>query len=118
MLVALIRSGGIPVTEQPDLPDPSSDAWAKVECDIAVWVPCPLGFPPGYDRERWAWKSDGEREQQLRSLTHADDPDAVRPPVVDEVKTERAIPDIDELGQVTTIVPVTGRAGAEGWSQS
>jgi hypothetical protein len=218
------------VTEQADWPDPSSDTWARVEYDIAVWVPCPPGFPPGYDRERWAqmyasnfwkrpgltysdldiamlaarlaeihrdtyghipchqafihlpdprlsplpvylatWKSAGGRDEQLRALTHADDPEAVRPPIVDQIQTEglgaglralvhlpvegeagaiygalsyawrvedygtdlrlftvcrdlgrlqRAMPDIEELGWVTTIVPLTGQVGTEGWSSS
>ena len=136
------------VSEQADWPDPSSDTFAKVAYDIAVWVPCPPAFPPGYDRDRWArecaaafwkrpgltytdmdvalladrlsgihrdtyghvpchlafihlpdprlmplpvylatWKPEGERDEQLRALTHADDPAAVRPPIIDEVRT-------------------------------
>ena len=42
------------MSEQTDWPDPSSDTFAQVEYDIAVWVPCPPAFPPGYDRESWA----------------------------------------------------------------
>lgn len=133
-----------------DWPDPSSDSWAQVEYDIAVWVPCPPGFPPGYDRDSWArlyaesfwkrpgltytdleiatlatglaeihrdtyghipchqafihlpdprltplpvylatWKSEGDRDEQLRALTHATDPGAVRAPVIDEVQARQ-----------------------------
>jgi hypothetical protein len=35
------------------------------------------------------WESDGERDAQLRMLTHADDPGAVEPPIVDEFTTDR-----------------------------
>lgn len=137
------------MSEQEDWPDPSSDAVARVEYDVAVWIPCPPGFPPGYDRQGWAqmfaegfwkrpglsytdmdiallaarlteihqetyghipchqafihlpdprltplpvyvatWKSDGERDEQLRAMTHATDPGSVRAPVIDEITTE------------------------------
>lgn len=211
--------------EQPDWPDPSSDAFARVEYDIAVWVPCPPAFPPGYDRDSWAqacaeafwkrpglsytdmdiallaaklaeihrdtyghipchlafihlpdprltplpvyvatWKAEGDRDEQLRAMTHASDPAAVRAPIVDEFRTEklgtglrtllhlpvegseeqiygalsyawriegyqtdlriftacrdlgrlqRAIPDIDDLARVTTIVPLPGAASTQ-----
>jgi len=35
------------------------------------------------------WESDGERDAQLRMLTHADDPGVVEPPIVDEFSTDR-----------------------------
>lgn len=54
------------MTERESWPDPSSEAVARVEYDIAVWVPCPPGFPPGWNRQRWAqmyaenfWKRPG-----------------------------------------------------------
>jgi hypothetical protein len=35
------------------------------------------------------WQSIGDRDSQLRTLVHADDPAAMEPPVVEEVRTER-----------------------------
>lgn len=35
------------------------------------------------------WEAVGERTAQLRALTHADDPEVIQPPVVDEFATER-----------------------------
>lgn len=35
------------------------------------------------------WESHGEQDAQLRILTHADDPGAVEPPIVDEFSTDR-----------------------------
>jgi hypothetical protein len=35
------------------------------------------------------WQPLGDRDDQLRRLVHADDPAAVEPPIVEEVRTER-----------------------------
>jgi hypothetical protein len=35
------------------------------------------------------WEMQGEREQQLRALAHADEPQAIEPPVVELFTTER-----------------------------
>jgi hypothetical protein len=34
------------------------------------------------------WQSLGDRDSQLRALVHADDPAAVEPPIIEEVRTE------------------------------
>jgi len=28
--------------------------WVSVDCDSRLWIPCPLAFPDGYDRDSWA----------------------------------------------------------------
>jgi len=35
------------------------------------------------------WELEGERDEQLRRLTRADDPEAVEPPIVDEFTTDK-----------------------------
>lgn len=35
------------------------------------------------------WAASGEREAQLRALVHADDPDAMRPPLIEEFRPAR-----------------------------
>jgi hypothetical protein len=38
------------------------------------------------------WEASGEREAQLRALVHADDPEAMRPPVIEEFRPARLDP--------------------------
>jgi hypothetical protein len=35
------------------------------------------------------WELEGERDEQLRALTHADDAEAVEPPIVEEFSTDK-----------------------------
>lgn len=127
----------------------SQKGWVRINYNKNIWIPCPIRFPKGYDRESWAakfaqlwwdksgiahdddagvarltatlkaiheniwgtvpchqayinlpdpllmplavyvgiWEQDGEREVQLRTMTHADDTGAVEPPIVDEFTT-------------------------------
>lgn len=46
---------------QPDLSEDPADTtitselgWARVDCDPRLWIPCPLVFPDGFDRDSWA----------------------------------------------------------------
>lgn len=130
----------------------SKKGWVSIDYDEAVWIPCPPVFPPGIDRESYAWgiarikwdafggkhgrkpsdvpqlaamlseihkgiygkipchlafihlpdprmmplvlyvgvwEARGSKDEQLRMLCHADDPEAVEPPVAEEFTTER-----------------------------
>jgi hypothetical protein len=47
--------------EQPDLSgDPADETvtselgWVRVDVDVRRWIPCPVVFPDGYDRDSWA----------------------------------------------------------------
>jgi hypothetical protein len=47
--------------EQSDLgDDPANETvtsemgWVRVDCDMPLWIPCPLAFPDGYDVDSWA----------------------------------------------------------------
>jgi hypothetical protein len=122
----------------------SKKGWVRTECDLRIWIPCPVGFPEGLDRESWAaesarlrleeagvrksdavhalasmlamihrdsyadvpchqiwiylptvttlplpvyvgiWEMRGGREEQLRELSGAADPQVVRAPVVED----------------------------------
>jgi hypothetical protein len=46
---------------QPDLGEDPADetvtselGWARVDVDVRRWIPCPVVFPDGYDRDSWA----------------------------------------------------------------
>jgi hypothetical protein len=46
---------------QPDLSDDPADetvtselGWVRVDVDVRRWIPLPLAFPDGYDRDSWA----------------------------------------------------------------
>jgi hypothetical protein len=128
----------------------SKKGWVNVAFDQRLWIPCPPGFPEGYDLNSWAatfadgfwqlsglehtdremavlsqllkevqtgtyghiachlvyihlpdprivplpvflgiWEAEGDRDRQLRMLIRADDPKAVEPPIVEEVRTEK-----------------------------
>lgn len=58
-------------------PDPNDDpantradselGWVKIDADLRCWIPCPMGFPDGMDRESWAaemtaawWEQSGQ----------------------------------------------------------
>lgn len=144
------------------------DTYGHIPCHLAfIHLPDPRLAPlPVYVA---SWKSEGDRDEQLRAMTHAGDPEAIRAPIIDEIATgslgtglrvllhlpaeddpnamygalsyawrvdkqqtdlriftvcpdlgrlQRAIPDIDQLAQVTTIVPLPSAAGAEDGSSS
>lgn len=46
------------------------------------------------------WEATGDRTEQLRVLTHADDPTVIEPPLIEEFSTER-------LGTATKVVAYT-----------
>ena len=54
------------------------------------------------------WEAVGERTAQLRALTHADDPELIQPPVVDEFATERLGPGLKTLSYTRKGETVTG----------
>lgn len=54
------------------------------------------------------WEAAGDRTTQLRVLTHADDPGAMEPPLVDEVGTERLGRGIKTLSYTRKGGTVTG----------
>ena len=54
------------------------------------------------------WEAVGDRTAQLRILTHADDPEATQPPLVDEFETERLGPGLKVLCYTRTGETVTG----------
>jgi hypothetical protein len=54
------------------------------------------------------WEAVGDRETQLRILTHADDPEAVQPPLVEEFGTEQLGPGLKTLSYTRKDDTVTG----------
>lgn len=57
--------------EQPDLsPDPADETvtselgWVKADVDASRWIPLPLAFPDGYDRDSWATTAAAAWSQQ------------------------------------------------------
>jgi hypothetical protein len=62
--------------------------YSGIDCQLA-WINLPdprlLPIPVRVG----IWESRGDRDAQLRSLTHADDPAAVEPPIVEAFSTER-----------------------------
>jgi hypothetical protein len=54
------------------------------------------------------WEAVGDREAQLRILTHADDPEAVQPPLVEEFGTEQLGPGLKVLSYTRKDDTVTG----------
>jgi hypothetical protein len=54
------------------------------------------------------WEAVGDRTTQLRVLTHADDPEAMQPPVVDEFGTDRLGPGLKVLAYTKNRDTVTG----------
>jgi hypothetical protein len=63
-------------------------AYSQLPCHMAVihlpspgMVPLLVGFG--------VWEAEGDRVTQLRRLAHADEPDAMEPPIVEECFTEK-----------------------------
>ena len=63
-------------------------AYSQLRCHMAVihlpdprLVPLLVGFG--------VWQAEGDRVTQLRLLAHADEPDAIEPPIVEECFTEK-----------------------------
>jgi hypothetical protein len=63
-------------------------AYSQLPCHMAVihlpspgMVPLLVGFG--------VWQAEGDRVTQLRRLAHADEPDAMEPPIVEECFTEK-----------------------------
>ena len=54
------------------------------------------------------WEAVGDRTTQLRILTHADDQEAVQPPLVDEFATDRLGPGLKVLSYTRAGETVTG----------
>jgi hypothetical protein len=54
------------------------------------------------------WEGVGDRMAQLRVLAHADDPEAIEPPMVDEFATERLGPGLKTLSYTRKGGTVTG----------
>jgi hypothetical protein len=57
--------------EQPDLHDDPADetvtselGWARVNVDTSRWIPLPLAFPDGHDRDSWATTAAAAWSQQ------------------------------------------------------
>lgn len=64
--------------EQPDPQDdpadetvPSELGWVKVNVDMSRWVPSPLAFPDGYDRDSWAMTAAVAWSQQWGLLAES-----------------------------------------------
>jgi hypothetical protein len=56
------------------------------------------------------WEAVGDRTVQLRTLTHADDPEAMEPPLVEEFSTDLLGPGIKTLSYTRKGGTVTGHA--------
>jgi hypothetical protein len=54
------------------------------------------------------WEAVGDRTTQLRVLAHADDPEAIEPPLVDEFGTDRLGPGLKTLAYTRNGGTVTG----------
>ena len=54
------------------------------------------------------WEAVGDRTTQLRILTHADDPEAIQPPLVEEFGTDRLGPGLKVLAYTRNKDVVTG----------
>lgn len=64
------------------------DVYAAGHCHQAlIHLPDPRMLPLPVQLGIWAM--DGDRDEQLRTLAHADEPTAVEPPIVEEFSTER-----------------------------
>jgi hypothetical protein len=57
--------------EQPDPSDDPADetvtselGWARLDVDTRRWIPCPLVFPEGYDRDSWATTASAAWSEQ------------------------------------------------------